>query len=91
MNLGTALAQLGDHARAISYFRSALGINARNTAAHINWGNALVRLARPSEAILHYEAALALEPANTTAKANLDVARAFARDQSKTAGPSVPR
>ncbi len=87
VNLGAAFAQLGDQPRAVEYFSAALRMNARNTAAHINWGNALVRLARPLEAIPHYEAALTLEPTNATAQANLDVARTFARDQSRTAGP----
>lgn len=91
VNLGAAFAQLGDQARAVEYFGIALRLNSGNSAAHINWGNALVRLARPTEAIPHYESALALDPTNATARTNLEVARAFARDQSTTAGARVPR
>ena len=52
-------------------------INARNTAAMINWANALLRMERPLEAIPLYESALAIEPGNAVAHTNLGVAHAM--------------
>ena len=75
VNLGTALAQLGDLDAAIARFEEALAIDPEQTTAHFNLGSTLVSQQRPEEALPHLQAAVAATPYD--AEAQLMLARAL--------------
>src|SRR3712207_351329 len=59
---GYALRALGEHARALADFESAVGLDPANAAAHHNRGYELGELGRKYEAVEAYTRALALSP-----------------------------
>jgi tetratricopeptide (TPR) repeat protein len=75
VNLGTALAQLGDLDAAVEKYKQALIIDPDHTTAHFNLGSTLVSQQRAAEAIPHLEAVLKITPFD--ADANLLMARAL--------------
>lgn len=60
--LGSALAQAGQTAAAMSEYEIALRLNPDATQAHNNLGNLLAKAGRPADAAPHYEAALRIAP-----------------------------
>ena len=75
VNLGTALAQLGDLGAAIEKYRQALALDPDQMTAHFNLGSGLVELGRAKEAIPHIEAVLKSTPFD--AEVRLLMARAL--------------
>ena len=75
INLGTALAQLGDLDAAIVRFEEALAIDPEQATAHFNLGSTLVSMQRPDEALPHLQAVVAATPYD--AEAQLMLARAL--------------
>jgi tetratricopeptide (TPR) repeat protein len=75
VNLGTALAQLGDLDAAVERFQQALAIDPDHLTAHFNLGSTLVSQQRAAEAIAHFEAVLKITPFDSDA--NLLLARAL--------------
>jgi tetratricopeptide (TPR) repeat protein len=74
VNLGTALAQLGEIESAIERYAYALTIDPNQMTAHFNLGSSLVELGRAPEAIPHLKAVLQSTPYD--AEAQLLMARA---------------
>jgi tetratricopeptide (TPR) repeat protein len=62
VNLGSALAQLGNSKEAIEQFQEALKINPENTAAHYNLGFLLAKHSQYDQAIFHLNSLLELSP-----------------------------
>lgn len=60
--LAEALQRLGRFDEAISHYRRALALDARNAETLYNYGNLLLRLGRCEDALLTYEQALAIAP-----------------------------
>jgi tetratricopeptide (TPR) repeat protein len=58
----SALDELGDHARAIADFDSALVLAPDDAALHLNRGAAKIHDGRPADAIADYDAAIRLRP-----------------------------
>lgn len=75
VNLGTALAQLGDLDGAVERFEQALSVEPDQTTAHFNLGIILVNRQRPAEAIPHLEAVVEDTPYD--GEAQLLLARAL--------------
>jgi Flp pilus assembly protein TadD len=73
-NLGEALAQRGDMARAAEVFASAVEVAPANAAARLNLANALSRVGRVDQAASEYRVAIRLQPSNAAAHAGLGAA-----------------
>jgi tetratricopeptide (TPR) repeat protein len=70
-NLGDALLQTGQEAKALACFQKAVEIEPDDTSAHFNIGNALFKRGRLDEAVAHFRKAVELEPDNAGAHNNL--------------------
>jgi tetratricopeptide (TPR) repeat protein len=68
VNLGSALAKLGDIKGAIEQFRHALRVDSGNAAAHYNLGFLLASLNEHDEAIRHLQTAVELNPKDVEAR-----------------------
>ena len=75
VNLGTALAQLGDLDAAIARFEEALAIEPEQTTAHFNLGSTLLSRNQPAEALPHLQEVVTVTPYD--AEAQLMLARAL--------------
>jgi tetratricopeptide (TPR) repeat protein len=75
VNLGTALAKVGDLDAAVVKYREALSVEPDQTTAHFNLGSSLLEEGRPGEAIPHLEAVLRAAPYD--AQAHLLMAQAL--------------
>jgi tetratricopeptide (TPR) repeat protein len=75
VNLGTALAQLGDIDAAIGRFEEALEIEPEQMTAHFNLGSTLLTRNHPAEALPHLQKVVAAAPYD--AEAQLILARAM--------------
>ena len=71
VNLGAALAQLGDVATAVEQYQQALRIDPRNATAHYNLGFLLAKQNQHEQAIIHFQAVLALNPGDTESRFGL--------------------
>jgi tetratricopeptide (TPR) repeat protein len=65
VNLGLALAQLGDASGAGEQFEGALRLDPENREAHAGWGTVLARQGRDAEAIDHLRVAFRQLPSDT--------------------------
>jgi len=70
-NLGKALAEAGQVARAVAAYREAVRLVPDLRAVHYNLGNALAALGEHAEAVLAFERALAVDPRQAPARYNL--------------------
>ncbi|MGH7945842.1 MAG: tetratricopeptide repeat protein, partial [Opitutaceae bacterium] len=70
-NLGKALAESGEPARAITAYQEAVRLEPGLAAAHYNLGNALAALGRHEEALVAFERALAVNPRHSLSHYNL--------------------
>jgi len=75
VNLGTALAQLGNLDAAITRFEEALAIEPEQTTAHFNLGSTLLSRNQPAVALPHLQEVVAMTPYD--AEAQLMLARAL--------------
>ena len=80
VNLGVALASLGQFGPAATVYRQAITLKPDNVAAHSNLGVALANLGRLNEAVAAYCCALALDPGFVETYSNLaDALRVLGR------------
>lgn len=86
LNLGSALAEMGDLEGAIAHFEAALRIKPDSPRAHYNLGLACLRQDRWGPAIDHFRAAMAMSPDQRLAQYNLALAltRAGRPDEAAT-------
>ena len=95
-NLGKALAESGDPARAIAVYQNAAWLDPAVPAVHYNLGNAFAALGRHEKAVTSFERALALSSAYALARYNLGNSlvalgrRTAAREQFAAAVQSDP-
>ena len=73
---GTALAQSGQHDRALSAFDNSLLVDPYQAAAHLNKGSTLVSAGRYADAVPVLRAALERDPLSVVAQTNLAMAYA---------------
>jgi len=70
-NLGDALLQTGQEAKAITCFQKAMEINPGDASTHFNIGNALFKRGRLDEALAYYQKAVEIEPGDASAHFNI--------------------
>jgi tetratricopeptide (TPR) repeat protein len=68
VNLGSALAQMGEIKEAIEQFQQALRIDPKNAAAHYNLGLLLAKQSQHEQAIPHLRSALGFNPEDADAR-----------------------
>lgn len=71
VNLGAALAQMGDIAGAVEQYQHALRLDSKNATAHFNLGFLLAKQNQHEQAIIHFQAVLASNPADTESRFGL--------------------
>ncbi len=70
-NLGNAYSKLGQHGKALFYYRQAVAINPNYSASQMDIGNELAALGKIDAAIQHYTGILHQFPDNVTLLSNL--------------------
>jgi hypothetical protein len=79
INLGAALAAVGDLAGAKDQYGEALKIDGNSPTAHYNMGMALVREGKPAEAIVHFREVSRISPGYEGVRAPLEAAEEMIR------------
>jgi tetratricopeptide (TPR) repeat protein len=74
LQMGTHYARVGDHDRAVGYYRRSLAIEPNNPEAHFDLGNALMRQGRLMEAVIEYREALRTWSEHADLHQNLGIA-----------------
>ena len=83
LNLGVALADVGDFGGAIESYRKSLAADPAQPLAHVNWGIALEALGDTAGAVTAFRRAITVDPNEPLAYFNVGVvslARGFGRD-----------